>query len=139
MLTTIEKVAMLRGSDLFSATPNHVLASVASIAEEVEFSADETFISENEMEDDMFLITEGRVRVHREGKTLAELESGEVVGEMEALSPAPRSASITAKEVTRALRIPKAAFDEILATRFEIVQAVIDVLVERLRDAAQRD
>ena len=139
MLITVEKVALLRDAELFSKAPNHVLASVAAIAEEAEFSPGESFIHQNELETDMFLITDGKVRVHRGDDELAILESGEIVGEMEALSPAPRLASVSAIEPTRALRISKAAFDEVLATRFEIVKAVVNVLVQRLRDTALRD
>jgi len=136
MLLTVEKVALLRGSELFSDVPNHVLVSVASIAEEAEFSEGESFIHQDALETDMFLITSGQVRVHRDDNELAILGAGEIVGEMEALSPAPRFASVSAIEPTHALRISKEAFDEILATRFEIVTAVFNVLVRRLRNVS---
>jgi hypothetical protein len=45
MLLTIEKVAVLRTIPIFASIPDYVLASVASIIEEIELQPGETFIS----------------------------------------------------------------------------------------------
>jgi len=133
MLLTLEKVAILKSVDIFSHTPDYVLASVSAIAEEVEVEPGETFIQKGAVEYDMYIIIEGEVRVHDGDRTLATLKSGQVVGEMEVLSPAPRLASVTAVGETRLFHIHKDAFDELMADHFEISQSIIAVLVDRFR------
>ena len=133
MLLTIEKVAILKSADIFTHTPGHVLASVAGIVEDVELAPEETFIHEGEMETDMYVIIDGAVRVHKNAADIATFGPGAVVGEMETLAPAARAASVSAVTETRLFRIPKDAFDEVMADRPEIAQGVIQVLVDRLR------
>lgn len=133
MLLTIEKVAILKSADIFAQTPDYVLASVAAIAEEIELEPGETFIHQGAVEDDMYIIIEGEVKVHNGDRTIATLSAGTVVGEMEVLAPAARLASVSAVTETWLFRIHKEALDEVMADRFEIAQGIIRVLVERLR------
>lgn len=133
MLLTIEKVAILKSAAIFATTPDYVLASVAAIAEEVEVNASETFIHEGEVEDSMYVVIAGEVRIHSGNKTMMLAGEGEVVGEMEVLAPAPRAMSVTAVSDSHLFRIHKDAFDEVMADRPEIAQGVIQVLVNRLR------
>lgn len=134
MLLTIEKVAILKSADIFATTPDYVLASVAAIAEEVEVEANETFMHEGEVEDSMYVVIDGEVRIHSGDKTVMTAGEGEVVGEMEVLAPAPRAMSATAVSDSHLFRIHKDAFDEVMADRPEIAQSVIQVLVNRLRN-----
>jgi CRP-like cAMP-binding protein len=134
VLLTIERVALLKSVDIFAETPDHVLASVARIIEEVEVAPGETFIKEGESGDGMYLIIHGRVRVHRADKTIIVLGPGETVGEFAILDPEPRSASVTAEESAFLFRIDKAPFDEVMADRPEIAQGIIRELVRRLRE-----
>jgi CRP-like cAMP-binding protein len=132
---TIEKVALLKGTEIFAETPDHVLASVANIAETVHLEPDETFIHEGALEDTMFIIVEGTARVHVGDKTVATLGEGEMVGDMQVLDPAPRSASVTAEGKLKLFQIYKNAFDEVMADRPEISRGINRVLVRRLRAA----
>ncbi|NOX61697.1 MAG: cyclic nucleotide-binding domain-containing protein [Chloroflexi bacterium] len=138
MLLTIEKVAILKSARIFSDTPDYILASVADIVEEIHVASGETFIHEGELGNAMHLVVMGEVQVHKGDARLAVFGPGSVVGELSVLSPAPRSASVTATEETRLFRIHKDAFDEVMADRPEIAQNVIRILVDRLRAANLR-
>jgi CRP-like cAMP-binding protein len=133
MLLTLEKVAILKSADIFANTPDYILASVAAIAEEIDLEPGQTFIHKDILEDDMYIIVEGEVRVHDGDRSIAILNAGQVVGEMEVLAPAPRLASVSATTETYLFRLQKEAFDEVIADRYEIAQNIIRVLVERLR------
>lgn len=133
MLLTLEKVAILKSADIFAETPDHVLASLAAIAEEVELEPGETLIHQDALEDDMYVVVEGEVEVRRGGRTLVTIGQGDVVGELEVLAPAPRWASVATVAETRLFRIHKEAFEEVMADRPEIARGIIRVLVERLR------
>ncbi|NJN84718.1 MAG: cyclic nucleotide-binding domain-containing protein [Caldilineaceae bacterium] len=133
MLLTIEKVAILKSINIFAETPDYVLASVATIAEELDVLPSETFIHEGEYGDCMYIIVDGEVKVHSGERAILTLGPGKSVGELAVLDPEPRSASVTALEATHLFRIARDAFDEVMADRPEIARGVIQALCQRLR------
>ena len=136
MLLTIEKVAILQGIDIFAGTPGALLAAVTQIMEEMEVEAGAPLITEGEVEDCLYIIVEGQVRIHSHGRTL-NMGPGHSVGELAVLDPEPRSASATAVERTLLFRIDKAPFDEVMALRPEIAQAVMRALARRIRELSR--
>lgn len=132
-MTTIERVIALQRVTLFAGTPGRVLAAVARRAAEVEFRAGEPVIEEGALEDHLYVVVRGRLRVHQGASTLATLESGAAVGELAALVPEPRSASVTATEPSTLLRIEKAVLDELLIDWPELASGVIASLVSTIR------
>jgi CRP-like cAMP-binding protein len=134
MLLTIEKVAVLSGVPIFADIPGYVLASVAEIIEEIELDAGETFIEEGAVEDCLFIVVDGQVRVHSQGQNILNLGPGQSVGELAVLDPEPRSASVTTMENTFLFRIGKEPFDEVMADRPEIAAGVIRALCQRIRE-----
>jgi CRP-like cAMP-binding protein len=133
MLLTIEKVSILKSITIFAETPDHVLASVAAITDELDALPGETFIRAGEYGDCMYIIVDGQVRVHSGERTILTLGPGKSVGELAILDPEPRSASVTAVEETHLFRIERDAFDEVMADRPEIARGVIQALCQRLR------
>ncbi len=138
VLTTIERVIALKAADIFAGIPDNILAHIASIGEDVDVAANETFIRKGELGNCMYIIREGRVAIHDETTRFAELPAGEVVGEMAVLDPEPRSASVTAIEETMLLKIEKDAFDSVMVDHPGIARGVIQVLCRRLRNTIQK-
>jgi HEAT repeat protein/ATP/ADP translocase len=134
MLLIIEKVAILRTVDIFATIPDYVLASVAQIVEEVELAPGDTFIQEGALEDCMYIVVEGEVRVHSQGRTIITLGPGKSVGELAVLDPEPRAAAVTAVSPSLLFRLDKEPFDEVMADRPEIAQGVIRALCRRVRE-----
>jgi len=58
---------------------------------------------------------------------------GDIFGEMSALDPEVRSASITAVKDTRLFRIERGPLYRVMAQRIEVAQGIIHVLAQRLR------
>jgi CRP/FNR family transcriptional regulator, cyclic AMP receptor protein len=135
-LMTIERVAVLKRVALFSEVPGHTLVAVARRLDEVSFEAGDTIIERGSVEDWLFVVAEGRIRVHIGDVTLLERGPGGVVGEFALLAPAPRSASATAIEPTLLLRLRRGPFEELLDDRPEIARAVISTLARMLQTAA---
>lgn len=135
-LGLVERVAALHRVDLFAGVPGRVLAAVAEAAAEVRASPGEMLIEEGAVEAHLDAVVEGRVRVHRGDQTLVELGPWTTVGELAALVPQPRTASVTAIEPTLVLRLDKAALDDLLADWPELAHGVIAALVSRLRAIA---
>jgi len=143
MLSTIEKVLILKSVNMFGQTPDNVLAEVAELVEEMDLLEEETIFKEGDPGDSMYIIVDGRVRVHAEERLLNYLGETDVFGEMALLDPEPRLASVTAAEPTRLFRLDQAPFYQLMAERPEVATGIIRVLTrllrERVRDLARLD
>ena len=137
MLTTIEKVILLKDADLFAETPDELLAEVAGLLTEVELSAGDPVFAKGDTGDSLYLVVGGQVRVHDSDYTLNVLGESEVFGEMALLEPEPRMASVTAKTDALLLRLDGEPFFELMDTRSEVARGIIRVLSRRLRQRAQ--
>ena len=131
-LGLVERVAALHRLDLFAGVPGRVLAAVADATTEVHAAAGDVLIEEGAVEAHLYVVVDGRVRVHRGDQTLVELGPFTTVGELAVLVPQPRTASVTAMEPTLALRLDKAVLDELLVDWPELAHGVIGALVARL-------
>jgi hypothetical protein len=133
MFLTLEKVIILKTVSIFAETPDEILAEVASLLEEVEVAADTTILTKGEMGSCMYIIVDGRVRVHDGDHTLTSLGARDIFGELAVLDPEARSASVTALGETRLFRLDQEAFYELMADRIEVVRGIIRVLCQRVR------
>jgi len=137
MLSTVEKVILLKSLDFFAETSEEVLLETASILEEVEVSSGETFLEKGKVGSSMYLLIEGQVRVHDGERTVAQLGQGDVIGELALLDPAPRSASVTAINETRLFRLDQAPFYELLEDRAEVARKMLQMMARRLRRSSK--
>ena len=135
MQDLIDRVLFLSTVPLFRTLGGEELERIAAVLEPRRHSAGETFIRTGDAGDSLYLITEGRVRVHVGETTFAELPAGSVVGEMALLDDQPRSADVTALDDVATLRLDRADFDAVLAAWPAIARGVMRVLTERLRKA----
>lgn len=135
MLTTVEKVLFLKSIDLFSQIPGEDLAAVALISTEEQREPGDEIFAEGEAGDALYLVIDGKVRVHKADRVIAELGERECFGEMAILDAAPRSATVTAVSDTTLLKITREDFQEIMSEKPEIARGIIQVLTRRLRDA----
>jgi CRP-like cAMP-binding protein len=132
-MSSIEKISVLKWIDIFRTIPEQHLSQVASILKEREIPAGEQIIREGEMGTSMFIIVEGRVRVHRDTQEIASLGTGELFGELAALDPAPRSASVSAISDVFLFELDGASLYEIMSDRPEVVRGLIRILCNRVR------
>lgn len=133
MLSHVEKKQLLRMVNLFMETPDDILDAVARLLEEVVCPKDVILFEQGDFGDTMYIIIEGRVRVHSGGRTLTILEKGSVFGEMAALDPEPRSAAVTALADLRLLRLERAPFMALITSRPEVTNGIIHILCQTLR------
>ena len=133
MLTTIEKVIILKAVPIFAETPDEALVEVASLLDEIDASAGETIIEKGDMGSCMYIIVDGEVRVHDGERTLRHLGNRDIFGELAVLDPEPRSASVTAIVQTRLFRLDQDAIYELMADRIEVARGIIRVLCQQLR------
>lgn len=137
MHSTIERVIILKGADLFAAVPDALLAEVASLLVEEEHAGGATIFHKGDPGASMYLIIEGRVRIHDGPHTLNELGSRAVFGEMAVLDPAPRVASATAEGDVVLMRLESELLLDLLDRRPEIGRGLMRVLIDQLRARVQ--
>lgn len=132
-MLTIEKVLILRNTPIFDSVKEEQLVDVAARAEPVELGAGTTLFERGQAGHSMYVVVEGRIKAHIGEKTLAELGPHDVVGEMAALDPEPRSASVTAIEPTLLLRISNQNLQLLIDHNPDVARGIIKVLCARLR------
>ena len=135
MYSTLEKAMILKSVDLFASIPSQELIRVAQIAEEEEYQTDTSLCKEGDFGDCMYIIANGKVKVHKGDHTLVELEKGAFVGDMALLDQEPRSADLTTSSETTLLKISQDAFYELMSSNFEIMNGILKIISSRLREA----
>ena len=133
MLSTIEKVLILKTVNIFASVPDDVLAAVAGAVDEMEVAANGTVFAKGDLGQAMYIIVAGSVRVHDGEQIINRLGTYDVFGEMALLDAEPRSASVTADEDTLLLRLQQDDFFDLFEDHSAIARGIIQVLSRRLR------
>ncbi len=128
----IERVFILKRTDVFRDLPTKVLESLASHLEEVDLHPGDSLFRKGDLGRSLYIVVEGRIRVHDGERTLAALEEGSVLGEISVLSAEERTASATAETETRLLCLDQDVFYEVMALSPALSRGVIQVLLDRL-------
>ena len=136
-MITVQKILFLKNIPLFSKMPPEELGHLAGIAEEVVYSESDVIIREGDHGDEMFLIVEGQIEIHKGSESLAMLTRQDYFGEMSVLYGEPRSATATARADCLLLRIRQSEFYDILERHFNVALTIIHTLTRRLRDMNQ--
>lgn len=138
-MTTVERVVALQRVGLFADVPGRTLVAVARRASEVEVAPGTLVIAEGAVEEHMYAVVRGRVRVHHGERGVTVLGPGSTVGELAVLVPEPRAASVTAIEPTTLLRIDRPLLEELLADRPALAHGIIGALVAMVRERTRSE
>lgn len=128
-----EKIAILKSVSLFIESPESILIDAADQLEEVHYQPEEPIFQKGDPGASMYIIVEGKVKVHDGDLILNHLGVLDVFGEMAALDPEPRSASVTAIEAARLFRMNQAALYNLMQRQTDVARGVIHILCQRLR------
>jgi CRP/FNR family transcriptional regulator, cyclic AMP receptor protein len=137
MLSADHRTTILSAVPLFAQVPAACLGHIAEVLEEVRVAAGEAVFEYGDEGDCMYIVVDGRVRVHRQELTIAMKSRLDVFGEMAVLDPERRSAAATAMEDTTLFRLDRAALAYLMDTQPEIVRGVIRVLCQYVRTNMQ--
>jgi CRP/FNR family transcriptional regulator, cyclic AMP receptor protein len=99
---------------LFSACSKKELQMVAKSAERLEIPPGKVVVTEGAAGTEFFVIIDGRARVERHGRQVANLGPGAFFGDLALLDRAPRNASVIADSELEVARIGQRAFDALL-------------------------
>jgi hypothetical protein len=133
VMQTIEKVMILRSVQIFSETPDPVLAEIAAILKEESAPAGKTVFEKGARGDCLYVIDQGSVRIRDGDTTIATLGERDIFGELAVLDAEPRSATATAVTPVRLFRVDQDAFYDLMADRIDVVRGILRVLCRRVR------
>ena len=103
------------------------------------FAAGSILIRQGDIGETMYVILNGRVRVQREHAALAEpvllaeLDAGQVVGEMGLLDGEPRSATVIAIDEVEAVELTATDLTEVMLEHPDVATTLLKTLSRRVR------
>ena len=130
----------LRRNGLFASLDLDVLQDLEEGIETFMLHGGETLFRQGDEGDFLCIVVSGRLRVvvqraDGQDKTIAELGSGEIVGEMAVVTGEKRSATVDAIRDSQLAKLTKAAFERFLSNHGQAaVSMLARKLAERLRD-----
>jgi CRP-like cAMP-binding protein len=136
-MNIFEKAVELKRISIFKFISHDILLDIAEKTEEQSFKADEQILHKGEFGQTMFIIVSGLVKVHDGDRMIKELGKHDVFGELAALAPEKRIASITALEPTIVLKIDHENLVDLMNREPELSQGIISFLCRRMRSIAE--
>jgi signal transduction histidine kinase len=131
-----ELTEVLRGLPYFSDLSDELLQRVCDQSEQLDIPQGTVIIEEGSTSEEMYVVVSGEFSVTKAGSTrdvqLAVLTSGDVVGEIALLDDAPRTATVSAAIDSRVIRVPAAAFEELIGDA-RVVRRMFKTVTARLR------
>ena len=134
LTTKEEKLDLLGGVPLFSDLSKKDLTRILGTAKEISHKEGESIITEGRGGIGFHLITDGKAKVVRGGRSVATLGPGEFFGEMALVDDAPRSASVIAESDLATLVISKWEFRPLVRSNPVLAWKIIEHLVARVRE-----
>jgi CRP-like cAMP-binding protein len=132
MLRKNAKVELLKSVPLFRECSNKELNELASLADELELPAGRKLTAEGASGREFIVIVDGAAEVQRKGRKIADLRSGDFLGEISLITGEPRTATVTTTKPSRLLVITAQAFRTLLRDLPSLQFKVLEALAARL-------
>ena len=129
----IEKVLVLKSSEIFQNTPENDLIELGAILQEIYLEEGKLIFSKGEIGHCMYFIYRGSIKIHDGEHVLAVLGESEIVGELSILDSETRSASATTAEESILLKLEQEPFYEIIINNADMLKGILKTLCKRLR------
>lgn len=133
-ISELERVIVLKNTQLFAETPENVLTSIVPIMKEISFYEGKTIFKKGEIGNCMYIIYAGEIGIYDHETLLATFTKGDVFGELALLDAEPRSASAIAVSDVLLFRIDQEDFFDLMEERNELLRSVLRILCQRIRN-----
>lgn len=130
----IEKILLLRNSDIFKTCKEVDLIDIASICTEKSIDKGVTIFQKDDHGNCMYFIHSGQVSIHDGEHQFAVLAENEIFGELSLLDSEPRSASATTLSDCILLKIEQELFYDVVVTNTDTLKGIMRTLCRRLRE-----
>lgn len=133
-----QKAEALGQIPLFNNLSKKDLETLASHVDEIEVKPGTKLTRQGAKGQQLSLIVEGAAKVERDGKQLATLGPGDVVGEMSLIDHAAGTATVTTTESSVLLVMHSTDFSQVLDESPAFARKIMAALVQRLRAADEK-
>jgi len=128
-----KRIEILKTVSIFSSTNDNILTEIAVQLNEITLNPEDTLFSKGDQGDSMYIVVEGKIRVHDGAHIFDIVEQGQVFGEYSVLDTEERSASISSITQSLLLELRQEVFYNIVMQRVDIVKGILQILVNRSR------
>ena len=133
---TPEKLMTKRVIDALAANFNqHELVQLSRLGTAVDIAAGTTLTTEGTLGQQALIMIDGTASVLRDGKKIATISAGEVIGEIALLTGEPRTATVVADTDATVYALSPRDFASLLANCPRLAKSVAAVAVRRLTAA----
>jgi CRP/FNR family cyclic AMP-dependent transcriptional regulator len=134
MASKSTQLAHLHNVPLFAGCSKRELQQIARAGDEIIMTAGTIVVDQGQMGREAFLILDGQVVVRRNGRKVATLVAGDVVGELSLLDHGPRTASAECDTDCTLFVIDQRHFSGVLAANPSIARKLLSTLAGRIRE-----
>jgi two-component system NtrC family sensor kinase len=127
-------IDILQKTELFAPLSADLIERMVEESETANYPTGSVIIKKGDDGDCLYIITKGSVKIHDDEQIVAEIKSGDIVGELALLDKGPRSMTVTTQEDTDFLLINRESFFRLLKDRPDMVEKMIGLLTQRLRN-----
>jgi len=127
------KLALLKRVPLFTECHDEPLELIRRLADEVDVPDGYTLMHQGDIGQEFFLILDGRVRIERDGSTIATLGPGDYLGEIALISEDRRVATAVTEGPAKLLVITHQGFNSLMDASSSIRNAILRALATRLK------
>jgi CRP-like cAMP-binding protein len=124
--------------DLFAGLTKKELARVAAAGSEVDVVAGKVLIEQGQLGSEAFVVLNGTFAVRRNGRKVAALNAGDIVGELALLDAGPRSATVQCTTAGSVLVISRGQFRAVLEEVPMLSHKLLATMAGRLRNLDTR-
>jgi CRP-like cAMP-binding protein len=124
----------LRNVSLFASCSMKDLERIAKAGDEVTMPAGSLIVDQGQTGREAFVVLEGTVTVKRNGKKVASLGAGTVVGELSLLDHGPRTATVTCETDCTLLLLSQRHFMAVVDDVPALAHKLLSSLAGRIRD-----
>ncbi len=134
MFANKDKVAHLKELPIFSGLNKKELEVVAKGSDEITVPPGTVIVDQGQTGREAFLILSGTVTVKRNGRKIATLEPGSLVGELSLLDHGPRTATVTCDTECTFLVVDQRHFLGIVLASPSVTSKLLASLASRIRE-----
>lgn len=134
MATKRESLEHLRRVPLFSNCSNKDLERVLKAGDEISTVAGQVLIDQGQMGREAFVLLAGTATVRRNGKKVATMGPGGILGELALFDHGPRTATVVCDTECRLLVIPQREFLATVEAVPALNRKMLEYLAGRIRD-----
>jgi len=125
---------ILKQVKIFYHIPPEIIERLAQKMSVANYTADEPVFKKGDQGDCIYIIIEGKVKLHEQEMIIAEMTATDFFGEFSLLDNEPRSLSVTCTVPSKLASLNRSDFYLVLKEHPESIKNIIEALIKRIRE-----